>query len=109
MVADSYAGVTMGAWFRPDAGAAACAEQPVVCINQACPAAPNGTSAAAAAAPPAPFPLAYLCLVYVDGKVHLLSDSNTTAPGSLFGYSNASVAAKAGEWHYASVTVEAGV
>ena len=101
LVADAYAGVTMGAWFRPDTGTVACAEQPVVCLSRACP-----ESASSAPSEIPPFPLAHLCIMYVNGAVYLLSDSNTTAPGTLFGYSTASIAATSGEWHYASVTVE---
>jgi len=101
-VANSYAGMSMGAWFHPATGTAPCAEQTIVCLNRACPKnAGNSTHSVPL------FPLAYLCIVYVNGTIHLLSDSNTTAPFALFGYSAASITAAPGEWHYASVTVEA--
>lgn len=100
IIANAYAGVTMGAWFRPDTGATACAEQPIVCINHACPGSETNAGVPL-------FPLAHLCIVYTNGSVHLLSDSNSSAPNALSGYSKASVAAASGEWHYASVTVDA--
>jgi len=60
-VADAYAGATMGAWFKPATEVPACAEQTIVCLNRACPRIADNDVPL--------FPLAYLCVVYVNGTV----------------------------------------